>query len=277
MTTAQKVIKCLAIAFAIFLIVTIVSGIMTAGYAIITSTGLVESSKNAKLEDLTIISENTNDVSSLKMEIVGSDVRFVKGEKFEVKTDNANVKLSNENGSIVIKEDRPNLWFFGNSYDGSIIVCLPEDSKQMKEVSIKVAAGNISVQELSTQELLLDLGAGEITINNLIVSNKAKINGGAGQININSGAIKNADIDLGVGEANIKADVRGNSKIDTGIGGLNLNLPLKEQEYKMKIDKGLGEIKLNGKSISGDTIIGQGENYIDIDGGIGEINITTIK
>lgn len=277
MTTAQRIIKYLAIAFAIFLTVTIISGIVAGGTIILTKTGLINQAENTKLDNLTTISDSIKEVSSLKMEIKGSDVKIIKGEKFEVQTDNAKVEYNNENGSVVITEERPDIWFLGESYNGNIIIYIPEDMKQTNEVNIKVAAGNISIQKLDTKEFNLDLGAGEITINDLTVSNSAKINGGAGAININSGKIKNLDLDLGVGETNIRADITGSNRIDAGIGGINLNLPLKEQDYRMDIDKGLGEIKLNGKSISRDTSVGQGDTYLKIDGGIGTINITTAQ
>ena len=41
MTTAQKVIKYLATAFAVFLIITIISAILSGGYALLSALGLI--------------------------------------------------------------------------------------------------------------------------------------------------------------------------------------------------------------------------------------------
>ena len=44
-----------------------------------------------------------------------------------------------------------------------------------------------------------------------------------------------------------------------------------------ELEKGLGRILFNGAEISADTELGGGETKIDIDGGIGEIDIRTAE
>ena len=92
-------------------------------------------------------------------------------------------------------------------------------------------------------------------MDNITASGEMRLNGGAGNIEINSGKIANADVDLGVGKTTIKSDFTGNSKIDTGIGELNLNLTLSKEDYQINVDKGIGEVRFNGKSIEDDTSI----------------------
>ena len=46
MTTAQKIIKYLATAFAIFLIITIISAILNVSYVILSAFGLINTDKN---------------------------------------------------------------------------------------------------------------------------------------------------------------------------------------------------------------------------------------
>ncbi len=103
---------------------------------------------------------------------------------------------------------------------------------------------------------------------------KVVINMGVGELEVDNVSLNNADLHLGVGEANIKSDLIGNTKIDCGIGEVKLDLSLSKDEYTFKLDKGLGEINVNNTSY-GNTTLGNGKNYIDIDGGIGEINIKT--
>ena len=47
----------------------------------------------------------------------------------------------------------------------------------------------------------------------------------------------------------------------------------KKEEYRTKINKGLGNVTVDGKKVSDNEVVGNGENKIDIDGGIGEIKI----
>lgn len=275
MTTAQKIIKYCAVAFAIFLIITIISAVLSAGYGLLNAIGIINFKENSLLENMVTISDDAEEFLSLNLDIKSSNLQIKTGDKFEVKTNNSNIKYSNENGSIKIKEDKLTNWLFGKIDIGELIIYIPENMKQLDEVKINIGAGTVFIEQLNTKNLYLDLGAGNVAIDKLTVSEESKINGGAGNININSGEIANVDLDLGVGNTKIKSSVTGNSKIDTGVGELNLYLTLESSEYKIEVDKGIGKITFNDDKILDNTIIGNGENYIKINGGIGNINIET--
>lgn len=275
MTTAQKIIKYIANAFAIFLIVTIIFSILSAGYGILIAIGVINKQENKISENLITISDNIDEISTLKLDIKASDLQIKNGKKFEVKTNNSNIKYSNENGKVSVKEEGMFKWHLGKNYEGTVIIYLPEDMEQIEEVKMDIGAGTIFIENLKTKNLYFELGAGNVTIDSMTVSKKMILNGGAGNIEINSGKIANADVDLGVGKTTIKSDFTGNSKIDTGIGELNLDLTLPKEDYKINVNKGIGEIRFNGKSIEDDTSLGNGTNYIKVSGGVGGINIKT--
>ena len=275
MTTAQKIIKYCVVAFGIFLIITIISTVLSAGYRLLNAIGIIDSNRYSLLENMVTISDDAEEFLSLNLDIKSSNLQIKTGDKFEVKTNNSNIKYSNENGSIKIKEDKLTNWLFGKIDIGELIIYIPENMKQIDEVKINIGAGTVFIEQLNTKNLYLDLGAGNVAIDKLTVSEESKINGGAGNININSGEIANVDLDLGVGNTKIKSSVTGNSKIDTGVGELNLYLTLESSEYKIEVDKGIGKITFNDDKILDNTIIGNGENYIKINGGIGNINIET--
>lgn len=275
MTTAQKIIKYCAVAFAIFLIITVISIVSSAGYRLLNAIGIIDSNRYSLLENMVTISDDAEEFLSLNLDIKSSNLQIKTGDKFEVKTNNSNIKYSNENGSIKIKEDKVANWFFGKMDIGELIIYIPENMKQIDEVKINIGAGTVFIEQLNTKNLYLDLGAGNVTIDKLTVSEESKINGGAGNININSGEIANVDLDLGVGNTKIKSDITGNSNINTGVGELNLYLSLDADNYKINVNKGLGKITFNDDKILDDTIIGNGENYIKISGGVGNINIET--
>ena len=50
-----------------------------------------------------------------------------------------------------------------------------------------------------------------------------------------------------------------------------------KDDYCIILDKGLGNATINGKNMSGDTTYGTGENKLDIDGGLGSIQIDFIE
>ena len=119
------------------------------------------------------------------------------------------------------------------------------------------------------------LGAGTMTAKEINVYEKAAINGGAGNININSGTINNLNLKLGAGNASIQSDLTGSNTLTTGVGRLNLGLSRSKDNYRFDINKGLGNIILNDFDVSEDTLIGDGETKIKINGAVGNIIINT--
>ena len=123
----------------------------------------------------------------------------------------------------------------------------------------------------------MDLGAGTMTAKEINVYEKATINGGAGNINIYSGTINNLNLKLGAGNASIESDLTGSNTLTTGVGKLNLSLSRSKDNYGFDINKGLGNITLNDFDISENTISGDGETKIKINGAVGNIIINTAE
>ena len=101
MTTAQKVIKYIALGFAAFLIVTITSLILNGGYALLSAFGLIQ--KNVITEDLKVISSEVKEVSTLKIDLAFTNLDIKTGDIFKVETNNSKITFENNNGSVKIK------------------------------------------------------------------------------------------------------------------------------------------------------------------------------
>lgn len=278
MTSAQKVIKMAAVAFAIFLIVTIISAILSGIYALLTVTGVVKNNENStKLGDMTVIAEDIYDVSILSIETKGTNLKIETGSKFEVKSNNSNIKVIENNGNVVVKENSIMKWLGNTKIDSELIIVIPENTEEFEEVSIEAGAGEIKIDSLNTKELSFNLGAGKVTLDNLKVLNDAKIDGGAGEIIIKNCDLNNLDMDLGIGKTTIEGEISGKSKIDTGVGELDLKLNSNLTKYKFELEKGIGQITVDGDKVPNDCTIGNGTNKIEINGGVGAINISTNK
>ena len=273
MTTTQKIIKYLAIAFALFLVISIFSTIFGLSHEIITS--INNDKKESKLlEEYTTISNNINSVESFKIDISNDDIEIKEGEKFEVKTNDPDVKFYHENSIVEIKSDKTFSWHINNSSRGTIIIYLPNEFN-ISELDLNLGAGKIDIDKIFVETLLMDLGAGTMTAKEINVYEKATISGGAGNININSGTINNFNLKLGAGNASIQSDLTGSNTLTTGVGKLNLGLSQSKDNYSFEINKGLGNIILNDFDVSEDTIIGDGDTKIKINGAVGNIIINT--
>ena len=275
MTTTQKIIKYLAIAFALFLVISIFSIIFGLSREIISS--INSDKKDSKLlEEYTTISNNVNNIESFKIDISNDNIEIKEGEKFEVKTNDPDVKFYHENSKVKIKTDKTFSWHLSNSSRGTIIIYLPNEFN-ITELDLNLGAGKIDIDKIFVETLLMDLGAGTMTAKEINVYEKATINGGAGNINIYSGTINNLNLKLGAGNASIQSDLTGSNTLTTGVGKLNLGLSRSKDNYKFDISKGLGNIILNDFDVSEDILIGDGETKIKISGAIGNIIINTAE
>lgn len=272
MTTVQKIIKYFAIAFAIFLIVTIISTILTGGYALLRAFGLIHTDKNVITEELKVISNEVTEISTLKIELAFTNLEIKTGDSFKVETNNSKISFIENNGSVKIKEEKYN-WSKNHDNASELIIYLPEDMIAIDETKIEAGAGTINIEKLNTQGLYLELGAGDVHIENIMATQEAKIDGGLGKTELKSCEINNLKANLGMGEFVFSGKLTGKNEVDSGVGTINIDLLDSSENYTINVDKGIGSVTLDGKKLEMDRVYGTGENYLDIDGGIGEIKI----
>ena len=267
MTRTQKIIKYVATAFAIFLIITIISAILKGVYGLASALGL----KHKKVTDqIETINFENSEVAILNIDIAFTNLIIKDGDYLRAETNNTNISCKQNYQNLQIKENINS--FIGKSSGGDLVVYVPKDLS-FEVVKINTGAGKVNIENLNTKELELEVGAGETQIKNLNVEKQCKINGGAGKVTIFSGIINNLDLDMGIGETNLFATLNGKNDIDAGIGNLNITLFGNKSNYKIKTDKGIGSIKVDEMDMHDNQIWGNGENYIEVDGGIGQIKI----
>lgn len=265
MTQAQKVIKYLAMAFAILLCVTIIGGIV-AGISGVMYLFSDHSKVTGDMKQYPIAGE----VSSLSVDLGAAELRIQTAGEFSVESNYEDISVRCENGKLRIQEKTK---LFSIHPDGiMVIVNVPRDFV-FREAEIDTGAGRVRIDTLSAETLELSLGAGETIIENLMVSSRANIDGGAGVLRIRGGVLHNLDLEMGVGELTLKCRMEGKSSLDMGVGEANLTLIGSLEDYRIELDKGIGQAKLQGSSMKDDGVYGTGRNEIEIDGGVGAIHI----
>ena len=153
-----------------------------------------------------------------------------------------------------------------------LIVYIPENIV-FELVNIEAGAGEIKIEDLETKKLSFEIGAGKVEIAKLNVLEEAKIDGGAGKVEILSGNINNLKLNVDVGEFILNDTLTGNNDIEAGIGKLEIDLKDELENYEIKVNKGIGSITIDGKEVSDNTKYGDGKTSIKVDGGIGSIII----
>lgn len=288
MNQFQKTMKYLAIAFAIFLTITII-------YLIISSIGFVvnifdfgdnwtSSNKNnssnvnekvftygeADLEKvyidhgvgkLTIKPSLTDDLDDLSVIILGTE------DYYRVSYSDKTLKVEDKTNDFFDIKLKKRL-----KQQVEVIIYLPKDHK-LTDLDVQAGAGSIILEDFATENLNIKAGAGVISATK-VMADYSNVDGGVGELNFKDVEFNSGDIDMGVGSLNFSGILQGRHTIDAGIGELNLDIKGDLEDYNLDIEKGLGEIKINGKRFKEiDFSQSQNGNDLDISGGIGSINI----
>lgn len=269
MTNFQKVIKYLAIAFAIYLSVTIIGGIC-AGIA---GVFYLFSSREAAAGEMQTYSIE-DDVSGLTLKLSGAALQIRTADRFSVESNHKYLSVESRNGELSITETKD---LFAASPKGVTVILNIPEGFVFDRVNMETGAGQVKIDRLSADILSLSLGAGEVEIRELTANSRAAIEGGAGEMTIEGGLIHNLDLDMGVGELKLKSRIEGSSRLNFGVGEAELTLVGSREDYKIELDKGICEAKLEGEPMRDDSVYGGGQNRIEIDSGIGEIEIEFSK
>ena len=266
----QKVIKYVAIAFGLYLAISIIGAIVVGVLAITTGMyGISLISDQTQIER--IDSEKVlEQFSKIDLEINTSNI-IIKAEGNEYKIETYQVpktiEIKNNDGKLEIKDIKK----ITIAQESKIIIYVPKETV-LDEFELDMGAGIVEIQNINSNKIDFSFGAGSVNIKNIVASN-AEIECGAGQVIIEDANLTNTKLDTGVGKLVYSGQMKGNSKINCGIGEVQLKLVGGNEIYTIDAEKGIGDIKINGNKIDNESIIGNGEHKISINGGIGSINI----
>lgn len=264
MSSIHRVIKILAICFAIFIIMNIVSAII---FAISALAGVEVLNNKIEVENF---SEEYANIDSIRIETVSSNLIVKKGTRFKVEANGLKNKFSSRVTGGTLKVEENKSWFWSANTNGNITVYIPEEITKLK---IDSGAGKIQIDDVIAQDFDIDQGAGSLTISGSQFE-KADIDGGAGEIKVYNSELNNLKMDAGVGKIDVEASITGNSKIECGIGEMNVTLLGSRDDYRITAEKGIGSFKINNEEQKADNMTyGSGNNVIKFEGGIGAINV----
>lgn len=269
MSQVQKIIKYLALAFAIFLIFSIAYGIMS-GFTFIVDS-FSDDDEVTVTDTLDELDVDINDISNMDIDFSFANLTIKQGNEFNIESNYKNISSGRKGNTLYIKENS-HFNFSKKDKNAEVIITIPEEVI-LNNIEIETGIGKIKIDGLNTYDLSCNFGTGNSEISNLNVINYAEFDGGAGEILITSSSISNLDMDMGVGKVVMEAKLIGNNEINAGVGEVKLTLLGSTNDYKIKVDKGVGSVKIDNQEISDDTYYGNGINAIEIDGGVGSIDI----
>ena len=224
--------------------------------------------ENAVLEEMRVYPIGS-DIHSLDIQIGAADFTIKQADSFSVESNLKYLSVTEKGGVLsVIDESKK-----GAEYKEPVLTIYMPTDKTYETIEIETGAGRLTADALAMKTLKFRLGAGDAYISNLIVKTEADIEGGAGKISVADGEIHDLELEMGVGELNLTAALLGDSELTFGVGESNVTLLGGEKEYRIDLEKGLGSITIDGKVISDSALLGDGRNSVEMQGGVGSINL----
>lgn len=266
MTQLQKIIKYCAMAFAIFLAVSIIGGIVSAvmgmsfAFDLLTPNEVNEQSYTATFD--------ADAVTALEIELAAAQLRVEVGDTLQVTNNKNDITVKQNGNTIVIEEEEHLFW----KESGTVTLTVPQDLVFLR-AEIDTGAGKIEADVLRTAELSLSLGAGEAVFDRLEVTKDADIETGAGKLVIEGGTLGKLDLELGVGKAEIASSLGDGSRVKCGVGALELMLLDGKDMYTVHARTGVGSFMIDGKTITDNTVVGGGANTVTVEGGLGSVTV----
>lgn len=277
MTLLQKIIKYGAMIFGFYLAFVILSAIVFGIVSVFSiSVGLDAYRSHTTEQQITASFEETYEgVNNLDIKLDVSKLNVKSGDKFKVEVTNPtnDFYCKMDGDTLKIRDDRTNFDLFGFTDEviPEIVVYIPEN-QELKDIEIRAGVNETYIDQLVADEIDIESGVGKFTIGNL-KADVVNINGGAGETNIEASTINKLKLEAGVGKFVINSEIVEEAKVEAGVGQLIVNLKGKKQNYKVKTSTGLGSLLVDGEKAEDNQIIGDGNSYIEIQAGVGEVKV----
>ncbi len=288
MNQFQKVIKYAAMAFAVFLTVFILGSIVSGLGLVFRVFNIgdnfisIRNNNGGVVMDNQSITKSFNDVDRIYIKhgagslvVRSSDVDMV---SVSVSGDDRNdykVRTSGRTLNIEQKGQVFNLFNWNKDWRSKVVVTLPK-GLILEDLDIDAGAGELTIEDFAVKDFNLDAGAGSVRINR-VEAYKTDINGGAGEVVFSDVLFSDSDINCGVGRLDFDGKLLNKNDISAGVGEVSLKIQGKRDDYDIKIEKGLGEIRIDGQKFKEVNIRQSGSRHsLDIEGGVGSINVNFV-
>ena len=192
-------------------------------------------------DELVTNSQSLKDgINEIDIDVDSANVIIEQGEEALITYSfpkNVKVDYSYDNGKVAIK-GKNGMSLFSSGGNSEVKITIPKD-KQLSVITTKSDSGNISINNITSEQINCELDSGNLTMNN---NNAKKL-----VAKVDSGNITEDDADSG------NVNLAGNVyivKAETDSGDININSKKSQTEMRLNLDTDFGKITINGKSIN---------------------------
>lgn len=185
----------------------------------------------------------------------------------EIKVDQEKLKI--EDHSKLLKNVNKNV---------TLEIIIP--NRLIHEIEIENKTGDVTLQGIETNELSLELGVGDVELEEVTSHSETEIKGGTGDIQVKDSTFYSKfDIEEGAGDVIFIGELMGNIKINCGIGDVKLEVDNHRDNYHIVAEGGVNSLKIDGEKIGGSLATQYNDNYeknrfdMKLEVGVGDIQV----
>ena len=166
----------------------------------------------------------------------------------EIKVDQEKLKI--EDHSKLLKNVNKNV---------TLEIIIP--NRLIHEIEVENKTGDVTLQGIETNELSLELGVGDIELEEVTIHSETEIKGGTGDIQVKDSTLM------------------GNVKINCGIGDVKLEVDNHRDNYHIVAEGGVNSLKIDGEKMGGSLATQYNDNYknnrfdMKLEVGVGDVQV----
>ena len=252
MNGVQKVIKYCAMAFAVFLAVTIFGAIVS---VVIGVTGgivgmnfLMEGDKERinLSEEYTLEEARELEITEILVDC-NAEIAIVRGDTLSIEAVDVteDYEIRQSGGKLSIVQNRPEIkivfWFDNISEREKVVVTIPAELST-EQVKVLSGSGAVTVEDVETEHLFVDSGSGRVTAEN-ITADRMYLDSGSGRVTIVGAEVRETEINSGSGGIKAGESKLGELLLNSGSGTVHMD---NVEATEAKVDTGSGTVSYTG-------------------------------
>jgi len=217
-------------------------------------------------------------IKKINLDIKAADItiNYVKGDTSSIESKNfakGYLEINQKNGTLEIVDKTPS-GFIPNMGKFTIKLIINLCEKDIDNLEIDLGLGELKINDINVSNLEIENGMGSIYMKNMEIGD-CYAHAGMGSIDLDNIYAKDIEIDCGMGTAKATKFSFKKCYINNGMGDINLKLNMDEEDLFIDGKCGLGEIKINGMNYRNNIRYGKNtSNELTFDCGMGSVNIS---
>ena len=200
---------------------------------------------------------NVSTVTKIQLDLGAGSYKVVRGDSFKVEVTG-------------ISEDRIRADLTEDMWD----VQVPKGDLSVNRWND--VHGTVTIPEnCNPEKIEINIGAGELVVNDLTASKSAKLNVGAGTMTLNNCTMNNVEMNCGMGKLEYNGTLTGNGSVECGMGAVTVRTTGSADEFGADVNCGLGTVRFGDNRWSGITegvYHKDAANFFKLDCGVGSID-----